>query len=156
MVIVPPRAARGFTYIGLLFLVVLIGILLSSAGPLWQTEARREKEQQLLFVGRQYQEAIASYHALQVNGANQYPPSIAALLEDRRFPMPVRHLRRRYVDPITNSDEWGLVREAGGIVAIYSLSADEPIKRDDFPPCCENFANAKHYSDWRFTSRPRQ
>lgn len=150
-----PRVMRGFTYIGLLFLVVLLGIAASSAGLLWQTEARREKELQLLFVGRQYQEAIASYHALQVNGANQYPQSIDDLLEDRRFPMPIRHLRKRYIDPITNSDEWGLVREAGGIVAVYSLSTDEPIKRADFPPCCESFANAKHYSDWRFASQPR-
>lgn len=145
---------RGFTYIGLLFAVALLGILLSVAGLLWDTEARREKEKQLLFAGKEYQNAIASYAARRVNGqrVNQYPESIDDLLEDNRgeVPVPVRHLRRRYVDPITNSPAWGLVRAGGGIVAVYSLSAEKPVKQAGFGPCCERFAKADHYSDWKF------
>ena len=140
----------GFTYVGLLFAIVLLGIMLSVAGVMWDTQARREREQQLLFVGLQYQSAIAAYRAIQFNGQSVLPPSIDELLEDHRFPMPVRHLRKRYVDPITNSTEWGLVRAGNGIVAVYSLSAERPIKQANFGPCCENFASAKHYSDWKF------
>ena len=141
---------HGFTYVGLLFAVVLLGILLSVAGVMWETQARREKEQQLLFVGTQYQNAIAAYRAIQINGQNLLPPSIDELLEDHRFPMPVRHLRKRYVDPITNSREWGVVREGNGIVVIDSLSAEKPIKQAGFGACCESFAGADHYSDWKF------
>lgn len=35
---------RGFTYIWILFAVALAGIVLAAAGQLWQTEARRDKE----------------------------------------------------------------------------------------------------------------
>ena len=141
---------RGFTYIGLLFAIVLLGILLSTAGVLWETQARREKEQQLLFVGTQYQQAITSYHSLVVNGVNQFPPTIDDLLLDSRFPMPVRHLRKRYVDPVTNSQEWGLVRDGAGIIAVYSLSSEVPLKRADFGSCCPGFQSARNYSDWKF------
>jgi type II secretory pathway pseudopilin PulG len=144
------RAAGGFTYIGLLFAIVLLGILLSTAGVLWDTQARREKEQQLLFVGAQYQQAIISYHAVIVNGVQQFPPTIDELLLDRRFPMPVRHLRKRYIDPVTNSSEWGLLRDGTGIIALYSLSSEVPIKRADFGPWCDGFGSAKSYSDWKF------
>jgi type II secretory pathway pseudopilin PulG len=145
------QSIQGFTYLGLLFAIVLLGILLSSAGVLWDTTARREKEVQLLFVGAQYQNAIASYYEVSINGIKQLPPSIDELLLDSRFPMPVRHLRRRYVDPITNSTEWGLIRQDKGISGIYSISEDKPLKISGFGTCCQSFSSAKHYSDWKFT-----
>src|SRR5215468_7970750 len=55
------RSDRGFTYIGLLALVVLIGILLAAAGEVAATAAQRERETQLLWVGRQYRAAIGRY-----------------------------------------------------------------------------------------------
>ena len=140
----------GFTYVGLLFAIVLLGVLLSTAGVIWDTTARRDKEAQLLFAGTQYQNAIASYYAMSVNGNRQLPPSIDELLLDRRFPMPVRHLRRRYRDPITNSDEWGLIREGGNIIGVYSLSAEKPIKQANFGACCSEFDKASSYAVWKF------
>lgn len=144
---------RGFTYIGLLFAIVLLGILMSVAGVVWDTEARREREQQLLFAGAQYQQAIASYHALLINGQNQFPKSIDDLLEDHRFPMPVRHLRRRYFDPMTNSTEWGLLKTGDVIVGVYSLADGVPLKKSGFSACCEGFESAKDYRDWKFSFR---
>jgi type II secretory pathway pseudopilin PulG len=147
------NASRGFTYVGLLFAVVLLGILMSIAGVVWDTEARREKELQLLFVGQQYQQAIASYHSLLINDQNQFPKSIDELLEDHRFPMPVRHLRKRFVDPITNSAEWSLVLEGDRIVAVHSTSKEAPLKRNNFPDEHADFAGAKTYSEWLFVGR---
>jgi type II secretory pathway pseudopilin PulG len=141
---------QGFTYVGLLFAIVLLGVLLSAAGVVWHTAMKREKEKELLFVGAQYQEALRSYHAVLVNGKAAYPRSLEELVEDRRFPMPVRHLRKRYVDPVTNSPDWGLVRSGGGIAGVYSLSGEAPLKRADFGSCCDGFEKARNYAEWKF------
>ncbi len=55
------RSARGFTYLGLLAVVVLIGLLLAAAGEVASTAARREREAQLLWVGHEYRAAIGRY-----------------------------------------------------------------------------------------------
>jgi len=148
------RSMRGFTYIGLLFAIVLMGVLLSTAGVMWNTAARREKEAELLFVGNQYQKAIASYYAVSINGAaRQLPPSVDELLLDHRFPMPIHHLRKRYIDPVKNSADWGFVREGDRIAAVYSLAEELPIKQSGFGPGCLSFGSAKSYSDWKFDFR---
>src|ERR1700680_2086784 len=83
--------SAGFTYIGLLVAVVILGIGLSAVGTVWRTQAQREREQELLFIGGAYRAAIASYYAA---GAHQFPQNLSDLLEDKRFPEPRHHLRR--------------------------------------------------------------
>ena len=144
---------HGFTYLGLLFAIVLFGIVLATAGVVWHTAVRRDKEAELLFVGEQYQRAIVSYHAISVNGQNQFPRSLDDLLEDHRFPMPVRHLRKRHIDPVTHQAEWGLVRSGETIAGIYSLANEEPLKKSGFRDCCSTFVTANHYADWKFVYR---
>jgi type II secretory pathway pseudopilin PulG len=143
---------RGFTYLGLLFAVVLLGVVASIAMAVWHTQSRREKEQELLFVGEQYMKAIAAYRAVQVNGQGSFPKSLNELLEDRRFPMPVRHLRKRYPDPVTNSSEWGLVPSGEGIAGVYSLASELPLKQAGFGSCCSEFTKARSYADWKFVA----
>ena len=43
-------AHRGFTYIGLLIFIALLGIGLAMTGQIWHTSVQREKEAELLFV----------------------------------------------------------------------------------------------------------
>ena len=54
---------RGFTYVGLLFAVVIMGLMLTVVSRVWSTTEQRERETQLLFVGHAYRMAIASYFA---------------------------------------------------------------------------------------------
>ena len=143
---------RGFTYLGLLFAIVLLGVVASIAMAVWHTQSRREKEQELLFVGEQYMKAIAAYRAVLVNGQGAFPKSLNDLLEDRRFPMPVRHLRKRYPDPVANSPEWGLVRSGEGISGVYSLASELPLKQAGFGACCSEFTKARSYADWKFVA----
>ena len=43
----------GFTYLGVLFLIAVMGMGLASAGELWSTASRRDRERQLLWeIGR--------------------------------------------------------------------------------------------------------
>ena len=145
---------RGFTYLGVLFLVVLMGAALAGTGQLWSTASQRAKERELLWVGGQYARALRSYYRSS-GGVAQYPRRLEDLLEDKRVPMVRRHLRRLYPDPITNSLDWGLVRSVdGGITGVYSRSEREPMKTHGFAPPWTDFAGATRYSGWQFVAEP--
>lgn len=143
---------RGFTYMGLLLFVAMSGIALSVIGPVWHTEAQREREKELLFVGEQMAQAIASYHQHTPGGVKQYPASLEDLLQDKRFPTMRRHLRKLYRDPMTGSTDWGLIREQGRITGVYSRSKIKPIKQEGFADNMAAFASAGSYENWRFTA----
>src|ERR1700676_1429118 len=87
--------AAGFTYIGLLIAIVILGVALSAVGVVWRTQAQREREQELLFIGHDFERAIASYY----RASRQFPQEIDDLLEDKRGTEPAHHLRRFYNDP---------------------------------------------------------
>lgn len=139
----------GVTYLALLFAVALGSIGLAGTGALWQMEARRDKERELLFVGEEYRRAIASYYD-HSPGDPQYPARLADLVADPRFPMPVRHLRRLYADPMSVDGQWEVIRRGGRIVGIASRSMQAPIKVGDFPAEQAAFEGAGRYADWQF------
>ena len=146
--------STGFTYIGVLIFVALMGIALASVGKVWSTQKIRENEREILFIGDQYRHAIGQYYE-RSQGAKQFPKTMDELLLDRRYPTVQRYLRRPYVDPLTGKPEWGLVMRAdGGIVGVYSLSEESPLKRSNFHIGYENFVGADRYSDWKFIYVP--
>jgi type II secretory pathway pseudopilin PulG len=144
--------AAGFTYVGLLIAVVIMGIALSAVGVVWRTQAQREREQQLLFIGRDFERALASYYKT----GRQFPQEIDDLLDDKRAPLPAHHLRRLYNDPMTGAQDWSIIREgAMGITGIASISKDAPIKKDGFNKDEDAFKDAAGYGDWQFVYQPR-
>src|SRR5581483_4495323 len=154
-----PRALRpvpaGFTYLGLLFFVALIGIALAATGVVWHTESKRQRERELLFVGDQFRRAIGNYYERSPGGANSFPQSLDDLLLDSRYPNTQRYLRRVYADPMTGKTQWGLVKGPGdGIVGVYSLSEDKPLKTAGFKDVDADFEGKEKYSDWKFTYAP--
>ena len=78
----------------LLVAMSVMAIVLSTAMPVYQTVARREREAELVFRGEQYARAIALF---QRKYGNQLPPDVDVLI-DQRF------LRKKYKDPITGGD----------------------------------------------------
>jgi type II secretory pathway pseudopilin PulG len=148
---------RGFTYLWILFAVAILGASLGAAAESWTTAQRREKERQLLFVGNQYQQAIGRYFEATPGPAKRFPPSLEALLKDPRFPGTQRYLRKLYPDPVTGSDEWGLVEApGGGILGVYSLSEARPLKVAHFSGDAKDFEGREKYSEWVFVYRPKQ
>lgn len=145
---------RGFTYLGMMFLIVFIGIGLSKAGAAWQTEVQREREKELLFIGGQYAMAIGSYYESTPGGIKQYPASLEDLLQDNRFPDVRRHLRKLYSDPVAGGEEWGLIKQGGRITGVYSLSQQRPLKKAGFPAAWTAFAEAGNYAAWQFVYAP--
>ena len=95
------RSSEGFTYAGILFAVVVLGLALSTAGTVWSAASQRQREAELLWVGTQYMRAIESYYVHAPSGIRHYPRSLGELVEDRRGAVMRRHLRRLYPDPMT-------------------------------------------------------
>jgi type II secretory pathway pseudopilin PulG len=148
---------RGFTYIALFAVIVIVGIGLAAAGPVLHTLQMRDKERELLFVGDQFRQAIALYYERTPGGPNRYPQKLEDLLRDERYPGVQRYLRRIYVDPMTGRKEWGLVEMPGvGIMGVHSLSELPPIKTAGFPPVYAAFTGAQSYADWKFVYIPGQ
>jgi type II secretory pathway pseudopilin PulG len=148
----PPRTQSGFTYIGLLILIAVMGVTLAGTGTIWRTTQQRLHEQQLLFVGNQFSRAITAYYVNSPDGIQQFPKKLEDLLIDKRYPNTQRYLRKIFADPVTGKNQWGLIKAAdGGIVGVRSLSELVPIKQDGFGKGNEAFAGKKHYSEWQFT-----
>ena len=146
------RGERGFTYLGLLALLVLIGLLLAAAGEVAATAAQREREAQLLWIGHEYRSAIGRYWSQR----RKYPETLQELLGAAPdAPVQVRFLRRLYPDPMTNAVDWVLVPAPnGGIMGIASSSKRAPLKTGHFDEADPGFADASAYSDWQFTFVP--
>jgi type II secretory pathway pseudopilin PulG len=144
--------AAGYTYVVVLIWVALAGIGLAITGELWRTTAQREREAELLFIGEEFKRAITSYYESSP-GVQRFPASLAALVRDERYPTVRRHLRKIYVDPMTGTAQWGLVKQPeGGIVGVYSLSFARPLRTGNFTGAQEEFAGKQKYSDWVFRS----
>ena len=144
----PARAGQGgFTYLGLLFAIAILGITLATVGVVWSTQIRRDREAELLFIGDQFRVAIGRY----VQSGGIYPRALADLVEDKRVPVPRRFLRRVYADPMTGNADWQLIHTAdGGIMGVASSSQQQPIKVAGFPTADAAFADAACYCDWTF------
>lgn len=146
-------AGRGFTYLGLLVAVALVGLLLAKAGEVASTTARREREAQLLWVGHQYRAAIGRYWIQR----HAYPRTLDELLGTAPdAPIQARYLRAPYRDPMTGAADWVLVpAPAGGIMGVASSSTRAPLKTGRFDDADQDFEGAATYGDWQFTFPPR-
>ena len=83
----------GYAMAALLVAMAVMAVLMSVAMPVWKHDARRSKEEELIWRGQQYVRAIRLYQARM--GA--LPPNVDALVTGR-------FLRKKYKDPITNDD----------------------------------------------------
>jgi type II secretory pathway pseudopilin PulG len=146
---------QGVTYLAVLIAIAVIGLALAAAGTVWHQSVRREKEAELLHVGHQFRDAIKRYYLRSPGTLKRYPQQLQDLLQDNRFVSTQRYLRKLYRDPITGKGEWGTVRTTdGGIVGVYSLSEDVPIKIGGFIEADRAFSGAQSYADWKFLYQP--
>ena len=144
----------GFTYLGVLIAVVLIGAALATLGTVWSTQSRREREVELLYRGNAIRKAIGAY-VTHGNGGIRYPMELQDLVLDQRWPQVRRYLRRVYEDPMTGAADWTLIRSPdGGIMGVASRSKDAPFKRAGFDGADLAFNDAECYCDWQFIYQP--
>jgi type II secretory pathway pseudopilin PulG len=144
-------AARGFTYIALLIFIAVLSLGFLSTWEVWNTAIKRDNEQELLFAGDQIRNAINMYYLHSPGPGNRFPMSLEDLLKDPRYPATRRYLRKIYLDPITKSRNWDLVKGPNGeILGVHSASDDEPAKKANFSLADRGFEGKTKYSDWVF------
>jgi type II secretory pathway pseudopilin PulG len=145
---------QGFTYVGLIVLVAIIGMVTAVTVKLGALLQRRAAEEALLDVGAAFADALKSYANASLPGQRLTPSTLDELLKDPRFPTTRRHLRQIYADPMTGQAKWGLLRglDKVGIVAVYSLSEATPIKQANFDPRFVGFDHKQRLSDWKFVA----
>lgn len=150
------RSHRGFTYLGLLILLAIIGIASVATLQVGSILQRQWAEQELLEIGSEFRNALASYVIATPSGQRKLPTSLQDLLKDPRFPKIRRHLRKLYSDPISGKDEWGIIYapDGSGIIGVYSLSEGKPIKVGNFDAAFRGFENKESYRDWLFEIAP--
>lgn len=145
---------RGFLLLGMLVALALLSLVAVGTGQRLADQRQRENEAELLFVGEQYRLAILSFWRDSPGGVRRWPTRLDELLEDQRFPMPRRHLRRLYPDPLAPDRPWGLVTQGAAILGVYSDAPGVPFRRAGFAPAHASFENASRYADWRFLAEP--
>jgi type II secretory pathway pseudopilin PulG len=93
------KGERGFTYLGVLLGVALIGVGLSVTATVWSKEADRQREAQADWVLAQYERALRSYYNAAPGSVRVLPADLSELLLDQRHLGTVRHLRKTYLMP---------------------------------------------------------
>jgi type II secretory pathway pseudopilin PulG len=151
-----PGAPRetGFTYVGLIVLVAIIGLVGAATLKVDALLRRAAAEQELLEIGAAFSTALRSYADATPRGQPTYPPSLQELLKDPRSPAVLRHLRKIFVDPMTGKATWGIVHAGNdsGVLAVYSLSKARPLKIANFDARFANLESREHLSDWKFAA----
>jgi type II secretory pathway pseudopilin PulG len=92
---------RGYFLIAAIFAVTLMIIALAASIPAIRGQIKRDREDELIHRGRQYERAIQLFY----RKFGRYPNSIDDLVNTNNL----RFLRAKYVDPITGKDEWRII-----------------------------------------------
>jgi type II secretory pathway pseudopilin PulG len=101
---------------GNVLIILMMAVFVLSLGalialPVWQTELQREKEEELIFRGKQYAEAVRIF--VQKN-PGRFPTSLKDLLDKKC-------IRRLYKDPFGPGGQWNV------ILASTGASTDAPM-----------------------------
>ncbi len=147
-----PRRRHGFVLVGVLIVLALAALAAVQTGQRLADARQRANEAELLFVGEQYRAAIQSYWRQSPGAVRSWPARLEDLVEDHRFPVPRRHLRKLYADPLAPATPWGLVNHGGALIGVYSRAEGTPFRQAGFNSVQLGFDAAQQYADWRFVA----
>lgn len=147
----------GFTYVVLLFIIVIAGVMMMGTAKVWSTVKKKDNEKQLLFVGMEYVEAIEKYYTSGHGGAKFYPKKIKDLLKDPRSVSGKKYLRKPYKDPMTGKD-FELIKEKGThrIMGVKSKSTESSLMTTGFPELIDFNEGRGVYNQWEFVYKPKK
>jgi hypothetical protein len=109
----------GYAFLILMMMVTILLISLTAALPSIYTEGQREKEEELIFRGREYARAILFFH----NKFGRYPSSVKELVKKTNG---IRFLRHEYNDPMTLKGDWRFIHANGAGMVIDSKTMTLP------------------------------
>ena len=94
----------GYTILLLMFAVFVLSIGLMIAVPVWQTQIQREKEEELIFRGKQYVEAIRLFMRKKPGA---FPRDFEELIEEKC-------IRKLFQDPMSPDGSWNIILMSQG------------------------------------------
>lgn len=94
-----PAASReaGYNLVVVVMLITVMSVLVTAALPLWSSQIRRDREEELLSRGLQYAEAIRVFQ----RRFGRLPVRLEELVE-----VEPRSIRRLWEDPMTGKADW--------------------------------------------------
>lgn len=101
------RGECGFSMVALLAMLAIMTFALMLAMPSWNYLVRDDKEQELIFRGRQIANAVGRF---QRKNGNALPSSFEQLVQGK-------YLRKAYKDPMTKDGAWRVLRPGEGVPA---------------------------------------
>lgn len=104
----------GYTLVSLIAAMAVSSILMATIAPTWRYLVIRDREEELIFRGEQYKEAIERYNA-KFNGL---PLKLEDLVKERC-------IRRLYKDPMTKDDFELIYATPAGNTRESKLPADD-------------------------------
>ncbi len=106
----PKSGVRGYAFLILMMMATILLISLTAALPSICTEGQREKEEELIFRGNQYAQAIRFFR----RQFGRFPSSVKELSKRTNG---FRFLRHEFTDPMTKSGKWRFIHaNAAGMV----------------------------------------
>ena len=147
----PGIAARGYLLLSVMIGVLILSVFLLMAVPLWETEIRREREEELIFRARQYVGAIEMF----TRKHNNLSPQNFEILVLEKF------LRKPYKDPMTDHGRWDAVFQSVGVKKLLIVPADQMgrfLSRGVLVGVCSTspdtgfreYRGRKKYNEWAF------
>jgi len=160
------RGEAGYNLVVLVMAIAILNIMVAAMLPLWSTQIRRVKEDELIFRGLQYAEAIRVFN----KRVGRPPSTLQELLE-----VNPRCIRQLWKDPMVEDGKWAVIHQGdlspvqtpgstptgrapttatpvpseepgtvsvGPIVGVRSRSTREAI---------EVWNGQTHYNEWSFT-----
>ena len=117
----------GYTLAVVMVFTSVLLVTLSGAVINWQKAIQREREEELIYRGKQFMRAVELW---QRKFPGTYPTTIDALLSTNN----TRFLRKKWKDPITNSDEWRLlkVNPDGSISGLTVIPGSGPLGASNY------------------------
>ena len=108
---------------GSILIILMIGVAISSialavATQSWSSTWRRDREEELIFRGEQYVDAILAYRK---EHGGQFPTNLEDLFKPG--PRRLRYIRKLFRDPISPDGRWGLLYLMPGGRSVYDPAA---------------------------------
>jgi type II secretory pathway pseudopilin PulG len=112
------KAAAGYNLVILMVLLTVLNIVIAASLPAWSGVIRQEKEEELVFRGLQYAEAIRVFQ----NRFQRPPIRLEELIE-----VEPRSIRKLWKDPMTENGKWALIPLQGPA----GLEVQNPMESED-------------------------
>jgi hypothetical protein len=117
----PCRAQRGYALLLVMFLAALLAISVMAVAPNILTEGRRQREEEMIWRGKQYIRGIKLYN----RKLGHFPTSLDDLTKPKTGS--IRFMRAAYKDPMNKEDgSWRLIYVGPAGQLIGSLKPPDP------------------------------